>query len=216
MDVAAEVPGQAGPMRNSTPMLGGAVAAALIAALCGCLPVDSGCESDVDRTVYCGWESDIDGVLWRQVAAHEDPLWTRLGQPRSVETYLDDTEGTVWDGVTDPSELGVARGAVLFYDVDRSGSRYEFGVFISSGPRPDVLTDEGDPYRGPSQVFTCFTVIADIVPLPQIERDRDDWRDGIDLQAVAVDRDVDVECPSELVAEMPPDAAFAFDDVFDG
>ena len=160
----------------------------IAAALAGC------------RTTYTGYESDIDGVLWRQVAMREDFFWRMVHDARSEDLLIHDTRATVWDGASDAADLGIADSAVIIWDLEHTDHRYDFKLFISSGPRPDRPTDFGEVYRGPSEVFTCFGVTAT-------------FADGVFPE---VERDVEVTCPEELIAQMPADAAFATDDVFDG
>ena len=161
---------------------------AIVALLAGC------------RTEYRGMDADIDGHLWRQVAAVEDPLWGKIYDTSAVdpEEYVRSLGGAHWDGSSNAGELAVDEGAVVIHDVTLLNDWAEFSVFISSGPRPNVASDEGTEYTGPSQVYTCFRVhvTAAADPDPQLLDDE--------------------PCPKELLANMPGDAAFAEDSVFDG
>ena len=117
---------------------------------------------------------------------------------REPTTYLAELGGDRWDGsVSTLPDL--SDGAIVLYDVSLTASDADFSVFISSGPRPDVPTDAGDDYAGPSQVYTCYGIAADF--------------GSADL---AVDRTIYAECPPELVNLLPKDSAFASGDVFDG
>ena len=159
---------------------------AIIASLAGC------------RTMYSGWESDVDGVLWRQTAEMEDRIWSELVDLQSADD-VEKLSAQPWDGVSDPSRLGIEEGAAVVYDVSVEGNAVVLSVFIASGPRPNRPTDDGDAYTGPSEIFTCFGYKG--------------------LMGVADDGDgriIYTECPAELVALVPADAAFATDDVFDG
>jgi len=161
---------------------------AIVALLAGC------------RTEYRGMDPDIDGHLWRQVAALEDPLWGAIYDNSAIdpEAYVKSLGGAYWNGVTDARTLAVDDGAVVIYNVTYFSDSAEFSVFISSGPRPNVAADDGTEYNGPSQVYTCFRVHV----------------------AAAADPDPllldDEECAKELLEKMPSDAAFAEDSVFDG
>jgi hypothetical protein len=153
--------------------------------LSGCSPVE-----------YHGYDSGLDGVLWRQIASFEDPM--NFYNPSTPEplTYLAELGGVRWDGRA--SRLpDLSEGAIVLYDVSTTKSVALFSVFISSGPRANVPTDAGHEYAGPSQVYTCYGITAD-------------------LGVAVVDRAIFTECPTALVNELPEDAAFASDDVFDG
>jgi len=145
-------------------------------------------------------DPDIDGHLWRQVAALEDPLWTEIYDTSAIEpeAYVRSLGGKHWDGITDAANLAVDDGTVIIHDVTLLDDSAEFSVFISSGPRPNVATDDGDVYEGPSQVYTCFRVHVTAAS---------------DADPRLLD---DEDCPKELLATMPRDAAFAEDSVFDG
>jgi len=145
-------------------------------------------------------DPDIDGHLWRQVAALEDPLWGAIYDNSAIdpEAYVKSLGGAYWDGVTDATTLAVEDGAVVIHDVALLNGSAEFSVFISSGPRPNVAADDGTEYNGPSQVYTCFRVHVSAAADPDPHR---------------VD---EKNCPDELLANMPRDSAFAEDSVFDG
>jgi len=158
----------------------------------------SGC-----RTEYHGYYADIDGVLWRQVAGFKDPLSQGLYRPSTVELmqYLDELGGTRWDGTASSlADLQLEEGGVVLYDISSTDSVADVSFFIASGPRPDVPSEEGFTYTGPSQVFTCYGIEAHF--------------DGEDPHFAS--RKVFEECPSALVALLPEDAAFASAEVFDG
>jgi hypothetical protein len=88
----------------------------------------------------------------------------------------------------------------VIYDFSRDSQNVNFSVFISSGPRPNVLTDEGTHYSGPNAVFTCFGWHASFDGNGDFDGERVDDR----------------ACSPELVAQLPPDAAFAEIELFDG
>lgn len=166
-----------------------AVAAVAVGAvtLSGCGPVE-----------YSGHDSGIDGVLWRQIASFEDPMEFSDTSPQDPSTYVSGLGGDRWDGSA-TSLPDLSTGAIVLYDVETTASRATFSVFISSGPRPDVPTDDGRDYVGPSQVYTCY------------ERERD-----FNPEAQRSNRTVFTDCPAALVNLLPEDAAFASADVFDG
>jgi hypothetical protein len=157
------------------------------------------------RTEYHGYDSGIDGVLWRQVASFEDPLSWSLYRPavddNEPSAYVDAIEGLRWDG-SDASAAGLdlREGGVVIYDTSVTDSTAELSVFIASGPRPDRVTDKGLNYVGPSTVFTCYGVTAQFEP----------------MALPSVDRAIFVDCPPALVRLLPEDAAFASGEVFDG
>jgi hypothetical protein len=155
--------------------------------LTGCSPIE-----------YHGYDSGIDGTLWRQIASFEDPMNFNESSTREPWTYLAELGGDRWNGSASTlPDLG--EGAIVVYDVSATESVAEFSVFISSGPRPDVLTDAGHEYSGPSQVYTCYGITADL-----------------GAEVLMVERAIFTECPAPLVNELPEDAAFASGDVFDG
>lgn len=152
---------------------------------------------------YRGHDSGIDGTLWRQIASVEDPLSRSLYQPQANEPhgYLDSLPGERWSGsAASASDLGLREGGVVLYDISATDAAAKLSVFIASGPRPDVPTDEGHHYTGPSHVFTCYRVQADFPPDAAPSAGR-----------VTLD-----DCPAALVDRMPEDAAFASGEVFDG
>jgi hypothetical protein len=121
------------------------------------------------RTEYRGHDSGIDGTLWRLIASFEDPLSRSLYQPPVNETvnYLDSLQGERWSGSvasTFDLDLDLREGGMVLYDISSSECVAEFSVCIASGPRPDVPTDGGRDYNGPSQVFTCYQVEAAFSP----------------------------------------------------
>lgn len=151
---------------------------------------------------YHGPYSGIDGVLWRQVAAFEDPLSKALHSPTVDDpaAYLDSLEAEPWDGqASSVDSLELDEGGVVLYDVTSASTTASVSIFIASGPRPDVAADDGRPYAGPSEVYTCFSVNAVFDPLP-----------------ARSDRELLEGCPASLVSRLSPDAAFASDEVFDG
>jgi hypothetical protein len=157
------------------------------------------------RTEYHGYDSGIDGVLWRQVTSFEDPLSRSLYRPtvddNEPSAYLNALEGVRWDGSeASAAGLDLREGGVAIFDVSSTNSSAELSVFIASGQRPDVATEEGLNYVGPSMVFTCYGVTAQFEP----------------MALPAVDRTIFDDCPPALVRLLPEDAAFASAEVFDG
>lgn len=155
------------------------------------------------RAEYHGHDSGIDGVLWRQIASFEDPLSRSLYQPSVNEPadYLDTIGGLRWNGSEASADgLDLRKGGVVLYDVSSTDSAAELSVFIASGPRPDVVTDERRKYTGPSTVFTCYGIETQFQP-------------GAEPSA---DRIIFDDCPPALVELLPGDAAFASGEVFDG
>lgn len=162
------------------------------------LAVGAMCLSGCSPTEYHGSDSEIDGVLWRQIAGFEDPMNFAQPTTRDASTYLAQLGGERWDGSTSTlPEL--SDGGIVLYDISTTGSVARFSVFISSGPRPDVPTDAGQDYAGPSQVYTCYGITADLGSAEPV-----------------VDRTIFDECPTGLVRQLPADAAFASGEVFDG
>lgn len=174
------------------------IAAALAFALAAAVAL-SGCRPSANDRV-------IDGVLWRQVASFEDPLSRQLYDPLGQDplandpaTYLAVLGGARWDGTDSSAEdLSLGRGGVVLYDLSSTMSVAELSVFVASGPRADVPTDDGRPYFGPSAVFTCYGVRAEF---------------GAELAVQQTDFD---ECPAALVARLPGDATFVVGRAFDG
>jgi hypothetical protein len=155
------------------------------------------------QTSYDGYDSGIDGVLWRQIAFFEDPLSLTLFQPSVHEPvdYLEALEGARWDGtVSSAAEIDLDEGGIVLYDISSTDSTAALSVFISSGPRPAVPTDEGRNYNGPSAVYTCYEIKAQFKS---------------DAVPVASRKILD-GCPEALVDLVPKDAAFASGEVFDG
>ncbi|MBO0982706.1 hypothetical protein [Rathayibacter sp. SD072] len=149
-------------------------------------------------TEYHGYESGIDGVLWRQIASFEDPLSFELYQPRvnEPEPYLAALSGTRWDGrASSVADIDLDAGGVVLYDLSSTPSSAEVSVFIASGPRSPI--DDG---ASPSEVYTCYRIETEFVgdPMPSAGR-------------VLLD-----SCPEPLVSLLPEDAAFASGEVFDG
>jgi hypothetical protein len=159
--------------------------------------------SSACSTEYHGPYSDIDGVLWRQVAGFEDPFTDSVYQSRENDpnALVESLSGTSWDGTSESAErIHVADGGVVTYDVSSAAHEAAFSVFVSSGPRADQTAGRDETYTGPSAVFTCYRLhvypYADATP--------------------AIDRIILDECPNALVEAMPDDAAFASGEVFDG
>ena len=154
-------------------------------------------------TEYHGPYSDIDDVLWRQIASFEDPFTSSLYQSSEDDpnALVDSLPGTSWDGTSESAErTNITDGGVVIYDVSSMSHETELSVFIASGPRADQLTGSENTYTGPSAVFTCYTLHVSA-------------NGGATL---AINRVLLDECPSELVDTMPDDAAFASGEVFDG
>lgn len=155
------------------------------------------------HTEYRGYDSGIDGTLARQIASFEDPLSRSLYQPSVHEPigYLASLQGQRWSGSAAATlDLDLREGGVVLYDISSSDSAAELSVFIASGPRPEVPTDGGQEYTGPSQVFTCYQVEATFSP---------------DMGS-SVGRVTFEDCPTALAKLMPDDAVFASGEVFDG
>ena len=88
-------------------------------------------------TEYHGYDSDIDGVLWRQVASFEDPfsLGIYQSQEENPTALIASLPGTKWDGTLKSAErLDITEGGVVVYDESSSRDRADLSVFISSGP----------------------------------------------------------------------------------
>ena len=174
-------------MRKRTRRLALLTEAIVLLALTGCS----------DRG-YHGMDSGSDGVQWRQISAFEDDApWFRDAD-RGAAEILTDVTGAAWDRAAEPVP-DIREGAMVLYDVSTTASTADFSVFISSGPRPDVPRDEGGPFIGPSEVYTCYALHVDV-------------RTG----RSHVGRTLFSKCPTELVDQLPDDAAFASGEVFDG
>lgn len=154
-------------------------------------------------TEYHGPHSDIDSVLWMQVAGLEDPFLSGLhraweGDPQA---FADSLPGARWDGTPDSVErLDIGDGGVVVYDVSPTRDGAEFSVFVSSGPRAEQIPGREKAYTGPSAVFTCSTVTV-VAHADGTLSTRRTTLDG---------------CPAPLVEALPDDAAFASAEVFDG
>ena len=149
-------------------------------------------------TEYRGYDSGIDGVLWRQIAAFEDPLSRELFSPRVNESapYLAALHGTRWDGeAAVATELNLDAGGVVLYDLSSTPTSADASVFNASGTRS--LTDDS---AGPSEVYTCYRIETAFNgdPMPSAGR-------------LLLD-----SCPEPLVSLLAEDAAFASSEVFDG
>ncbi|MGD8167180.1 hypothetical protein ACEXOS_008140 [Herbiconiux sp. P16] len=172
-------------------------------------------------TEYHGYDSGIDGVLWRQIASFEDPLSMSVYDPldetigilhtmipeqypaavSDPAVYLAGVVGERWDGTAGSlPELGLEKGGAILYDVTSTESVAAFSTFIASGPRPNAPTDAGSTYTGPSEVYTCYSVEVD-------------FRTDVPPRPI---RTAFTECPGELVELLADDAAFASAEVFDG
>lgn len=151
----------------------------------------AGCSSERGRP-------DVDGVLWRQTIAHE-----KLGalldvSQRETGSVLERLRGAAWDRETQ-TPPDVSGGVMVVYDLDTTEPTAAFSVFLSSGPRPDVPRDDGGPYRGPSQVYTCWDMTATFGVTPAMTT-----------------RELLTQCPPVLVEQLSDDAAFVRRDGFDG
>lgn len=151
---------------------------------------------------YHGHDSAIDGVLWRQIATFEDPLSEDLYRPEAndPQTYLESLNGMRWDGrSSSAAQLDLSEGGIVLYERAERASSAQVSVFIASGPRPAVPTDEGHRYAGPGEVYTCYRLETRFASeQPRVERTILD------------------ECPRALVELVAEDAAFASGEVFDG
>jgi hypothetical protein len=154
-------------------------------------------------TEYHGYDSDIDGVLWRQVASFEDPFSLGIYQSREHDptALIASLPGKKWDGTLESAErLDITEGGLVVYDESSSRDGADLSVFISSGPRPDQTQKRERTYSGPSAVFTCYSLHLHVEIGGTISKER-----------VILD-----DCPDALVDKMPDDAAFASREVFDG
>jgi hypothetical protein len=172
-------------------------------------------------TEYHGHDSGIDGELWRRVASFEDPLLTAVYAPLDdtithrhriapdlypppeddPAVYLARIDAPHWDGAKNAiSSLGLDDGGAILYDVTTTASTTRFSVFITSGPRSQGPTDEGRPYSGPGEVYTCYSYVI-----------RFSSGETADSERTVFD-----ECPLALVSTLADDAVFASAEVFDG
>lgn len=143
---------------------------------------------------------NVDGVLWRQVAAFEDPFMSAVHDRSdlTLDAYVARLASSAqqWDGTdAGAAQLDLGHGGVAMYDVSISADAATLSMFVSSGPRRGGYT------YGPDELYTCarFTVNADTAPF-----------------GGGVNRDALEECPDALVAVLGDGAAFARVSVFDG
>jgi len=161
----------------------------------------AGCQAGYDQLQSDGFLTTIDGTLWRQIATIEDPLSNDMFGKAKQDDYLDELEVAHWSGdLTSVADLRLADGGAAIYDVSTVGSVISYSVFISSGPRDDGPTDDGEQYLGPDTVYTCYGIKAN-------------FHSG---SSAYVDRLLWSGCPEALVDALPDDALFVSDDVFDG
>lgn len=141
---------------------------------------------------------DVDGVLWRQIMAHEKVGALLDVSQREPSVALDGLRRAAWDreAQTPPD---IRAGGMVVYDLHMAEPTATFSVFLSSGPRSDVPLDDGGPYVGPTQIYTCWDLTA-----------------TFDLTPPSRTRELRTECPPALVEQLPEDAAFVRRDAFDG
>lgn len=110
--------------------------------------------------------AEVDPVLWRQMAHHRDPLGETFRSVLYVPSdefetrYAELIPGRWWDGRSDPADLGLESGGLLYFDFV-GGDAPSFGMVIHSGPRDaeaDPFVDADTPYVGPDAVYTCAGV----------------------------------------------------------
>lgn len=178
-----------------------AAIALVVAALSGCRPDPS--------------DSGVDGYLWRQVAEHLDPVKHALynggelydAPPITVAAYLALIPATRWDGTSAPEDLGLLPGGAVLHNLERSDDQLSFDVFVSSGPRPDVTSNDGWlGYFGPHSVYTCFGWTVDVT----------DGMISRDPYNVPGSGEPYTTCDTTLVATLADDAGFAPIDAFNG
>ncbi|WP_146086945.1 MULTISPECIES: hypothetical protein [unclassified Rathayibacter] len=171
-------------------------------------------------TEYHGHDSGIDGRLWRQMAAVEDPLSTSVHRsldetigilhglnpeayPPPLEdpsAYLSGIDVPRWNGEAESVDPSVLEdGGVVLYDEDVTDGEARFSLFLASGPIPGE-EDEGGWFSGPSEVYTCYGLVVDFRAHTPPGPERTAFED----------------CPADLVAVLRSDAAFASAEVFDG
>ncbi|QHC69695.1 hypothetical protein [Rathayibacter sp. VKM Ac-2801] len=171
-------------------------------------------------TEYHGHDSGIDGRLWRQMAAVEDPLSASVHEsldetigilhgldpeahPPPLEdptTYLSGIAVPRWNGEAESVDPSIfADGGVVLYDEDVTDGEARFSLFLASGPIPGEA-DDGGWFSGPSEVYTCYGLVVDF---------RAETPPGPERTAFE-------DCPAELVSVLRSDAAFASAEVFDG
>jgi len=154
-------------------------------------------------TEYHGFDSGIDGVIWRQIDELESPLSVEIFGPSTSDPadYLASLPGSRWDGsLSSARSLDLDRGGVVLYNMATRAHSAKVSVFIASGPRPNVPTDEGGRYDGPGTVYTCYGF-------------RTDFATG---QHSPTSRTTYSKCPHALTDQLPEDAVFASGEVFDG
>jgi hypothetical protein len=187
-----------------------ALAVVVPAALTGC------------ATEYHGYDSGIDDVLWRQVAAFEDPLMSGIhapldpviaalheSRPREYPApvtdpaqYLAGIEGARWDGeAASVAQLPIDDGGVVLYDITTGDRTAVFSVFIASGLGPGASAEGAGWFSAPAEVYTCYRMAVDLAA-------------AHDEPSVA--RTEFSECPDALVSRLAESAAFASAEVFDG
>jgi len=154
-------------------------------------------------TEYHGFDSGIDGVIWRQIDLLESQLSVEIFEPSTFgpADYLASLPGSRWDGsISSARSLDLDRGGVVLYKMATTVRSAKVSVFITSGPRPNVPTDEGGRYDGPGTVYTCYGFRTDFVSGQQSRTSRTIYS----------------KCPHALTDQLPEDAVFASGEVFDG
>lgn len=144
--------------------------------------------------------AEVDPVLWRQMAAHRDPLnevfRSVLGTDVAEfeQRHAELIPGRWWDGESDPAELEMDAGGLVYFGF-QGGPTPSFGVLAHSGTRDaesDPFADPGGPYFGPEAVYTCQGV---------------EFESALD-GTLAVYGVGELDCPADLVAELDGTAEF--------
>ena len=157
---------------------------------------------------------DIDGVLWRQVAAYKDPLMEHLFESEGITALdlerdlVEDSElwgALLWNGSSDAQYLDLAEGGSAVWNFESSADALSFSMMISSGPR-DPASDalarrDHDTWPAPAAMFTCFDVDFEVVDGYLAEP----WRSEEEKQ-----------CPEELIDTLVPGAVYQPITTFDG
>lgn len=174
------------------PLFGLAGLALMIGAFAGCAP------------------QEVDGTLWRQVAAFKDPFG------RSLVNAVEGTavghlaqgirEGTAlagdfWGGDESSLEsISLKKGGLLIHNLDEHTHGISFDVLISSGRRDveaDSLGSPAGPYFGPNSIFTCFQIAVEFDTQPSWA-----W--------------ADTDCDHALTGKLDPGAQQVAINEFDG
>ncbi len=154
------------------------------------------------RHQYQNPYTEVDGVLWRQVASVEDPFDAALhSNGASISTVVDALRELRWDGTSRGADaIDLSQPTLLVHDVEESTDTVDMSVFISSGARVGPSDDGFRWPWEPDAFFTCYDVEVSMLAsaTPRVTR----WRNG--------------PCPDLLVERLPSGAVYMLPSTFDG